>query len=272
MGRYISQVLGYLHKKIFGYLDDGYIYVFLHLPKTAGTTLKYHFINYIPSENLLFLYFAYPPLKNADSVQSLLKWMSDEQKDKIKIIYGHDAYYGIHKFFKRKVRYVTFFRDPFDIIYSVYNSRLYLYRVNRQKHISPEFYSGGGSFLEFEDFLEGNGTYHNFMFRYLLTRFGKAYPEITDKWVDEEIEKMLRSLYYIGFTDTFDKDIKFISKIFGIPANYFSTNISEANHNTIGSESYVVRDLENVKKNFLLKNARDYKLYNRAKEIVSEYE
>ncbi len=108
------------------------LYIFLHAPKCAGDSFNSYIranlknkslkidINEISkklSKNEVWC------LSEAEikKIDNYLRLLPEESKDKIEIIYGHDVYYGVHKFFpKRNPRYFTFLRDPIERVLSHY--------------------------------------------------------------------------------------------------------------------------------------------------------
>jgi len=111
--------------------DD--LYVFLHLPKCAGDTVRFHIENSFRKDEVipLYLHDIYYNIKlnkklrftDFEKIVSYLKSLNKEQKAKIKVIHGHAVFYGIHKFFNKKVRYITTIRDPVSRTVSLYNFR-----------------------------------------------------------------------------------------------------------------------------------------------------
>lgn len=86
--------------------------VFLHIPKTGGTTLSAIFRrNYKPGELLDHESLAYVPVN--------WEGLSEEQKKNIKGISGH-YYYGIHESFADSATYFTILRDPVERLISMY--------------------------------------------------------------------------------------------------------------------------------------------------------
>lgn len=87
---------------------EEYLYIFLHIPKTGGTTFIQHLKNNSKSEEWV-------SLKN-------IKNLSQDKKRKIKYISGHETYYGIHKYFPNKIpRYIIFLRNTANRRISQYN-------------------------------------------------------------------------------------------------------------------------------------------------------
>ena len=124
-------------------MSTKYLYIFLHVPKTAGTTLNFHALKNLSAEEVLDLTSLKPDLntnkymKNLykpgfvkKSVDMIIESISGKALDKkILICDSHFAYYGIHKYFNREPRYFTFVRNPAARVISIYNYLSTLYNL-----------------------------------------------------------------------------------------------------------------------------------------------
>lgn len=90
------------------------IVVFNHIPKTAGTTLRFILTqNYHPDEMLF--------VDNYDQLPAMREVLNDaERRRKLKLVYGHAAY-AFAMEYKGPVQLVTFLRDPFERLVSHYH-------------------------------------------------------------------------------------------------------------------------------------------------------
>jgi Galactose-3-O-sulfotransferase len=89
--------------------------IFLHIPKTAGTTLN-RIIDreYGPST----VFSTYGP--RSREVMTEFIEMSEAQRSSIRVLRGHE-FFGTHEFFRPPVTYFTVLRDPVDRIVSHYH-------------------------------------------------------------------------------------------------------------------------------------------------------
>src|SRR5271155_2663578 len=86
--------------------------VFLHIPKTAGTTLT-HILQRSHPARLVCKSTGMP-----EQLDALME-MPAEARAALSLVTGHFPY-GIHRHFARPVTYVTFLRRPVDRVISAY--------------------------------------------------------------------------------------------------------------------------------------------------------
>lgn len=86
--------------------------IFLHIPRTAGTTLLALVGENYPDKECLRLYYpSYPP-EVIRAIQTELP--------KTKVLYGH-IHFGIHQVLGIQGKYTTFLRDPYERVISFYD-------------------------------------------------------------------------------------------------------------------------------------------------------
>ena len=90
-------------------MNEKYIYIFVHIPKTAGGTFRTDVIENLPPSTYLNTSFTYigtyyniKTKRNEifkDSVDFLnyVKSLTDKEKGRIVFLAGHSCFYGIHK-------------------------------------------------------------------------------------------------------------------------------------------------------------------------------
>ena len=106
--------------------------VFLHIPKTGGTTLTEIIERQIGVNHF------YDVKKD---IRKAVKFIDDKE---IKCIKGHMPF-GIHKYIKKSCKYITMVRDPFDTAISSY-----YYILRKKNHHLYEKVKK----LDFEGFLK----------------------------------------------------------------------------------------------------------------------
>ncbi len=89
--------------------------IFLHIPKTAGTTLHTILTRQYPENTLVHL----RGNPHIDSAIEQFKQLPDDQKAKIRLLTGHFEY-GIHQYLPQPATYFTLLRDPVERVMSYY--------------------------------------------------------------------------------------------------------------------------------------------------------
>src|SRR3989344_2794196 len=103
-------------------MDDKILWIFLHTPRSGGTSLfKYIEKKLFPEETI-----------RIDATK--LSKKTAAEKKKIRFVTGHTTYFGIHKLIPGKIpRYITILRDPAEMLVSLYHSRMDEFQENRKQ-------------------------------------------------------------------------------------------------------------------------------------------
>lgn len=179
------------------------IYIFPHIPKTAGQTVKYHFKKNFNSQ-------AFLNVKTEKDMYELAK-LSLSDKLKISIIHGHSIKKNIiEKFFNKDmfvIRYITFLRDPVERWISEYNYKIYTNQISKKL----------GLLSYFNQF---NHIQKNYQIYWIYNHFldYKIDPRL---YGIEEVYKIvkneLKNFFLVGTVENFKYYSKKISDIFKIP-------------------------------------------------------
>jgi hypothetical protein len=89
-------------------------HIFLHVPKTAGTSLRSRLIAEVPRGRQCLLY----PFGDGSSVRQLNN-IPFHQRRQFRLVMGH-ANFGIHNYMGKPCRYVSFIREPMARLRSLY--------------------------------------------------------------------------------------------------------------------------------------------------------
>lgn len=245
------------------------LYIFTHIYKCAGTTLNFHLKYNFKQEETLFLFRGhgfyniktkkYKPLKNFNHINKYLNSLTEKQKNKIKIIHGHDIPYGIHKFFPNKIPiYITIIREPFSRMVSEYSQ---IRRILKKdlKIVSDEMGNLSWKSKIEETKRENLINKKPISFEEYLKKLKINNPILNFLKERNFIKKSLDKFYFIGLTENFNKDLLFLSKILKFKKFYLNKNITKK-YSPLKSMSN--KKIRQLKQNFMEKNKIDYKLYD----------
>jgi hypothetical protein len=207
------------------------LYIIVHIHKTGGTSIKRHIKKNFKKNQRLFLYDSLnSEFKTRSGVINHIKAFSDEKKDNIDVIIGHQVFYGIDELFpNRECRYVTFFREPGSLIVSWYNYIRMFVEAGHGKKIDFEesiLYSKN-KMLSFRESLEFNKKYPNPMFELFIKDF--LHLSEKDMFNDnnfEKIKQVLNEFYFVGLSGHVDDFLYLYGKL-GIRKFFFRFNESK---------------------------------------------
>jgi len=221
-----------------------YLYVFLHLPKTGGTTFSEQIKKHLKKNEFLDITHLRYGFEKVD-----LK--NKKNLEKIKVILGHASYYGIHKLFPKKIpRYIVFFRDPAERIVSAYNFEMRtkkgklmdfwdwynLQSKNEVVHFMDLKYKGKeGTKANMPDSF--SKLYSNLFtikgISYFFQRIFKIYSDLfksSDNHLKKKLEnskKLVDNCWKIGIISHLDDDLKILFKEIGVPTKWENSNVTE---------------------------------------------
>lgn len=221
------------------------LYIFLHIPRTAGTTVVNHIERNYKKNQLIRLYrkelelnenkrYGFIDYKNA--VYQYIHRLSPKARREIKVIYGHRVPYGIHTLFNRESRYITVVRNPVKRSVSMYNLWKYSYEHDSQIRKKTNIYKNGylvnGKQPNYKDWLSAKTREDNIdtiatTEHKILSKLG--YIENNNP-TEAEIEKGLSKFYLIGTTESFSSDSLLIYKLLGINKFFLSDNVMANNY------------------------------------------
>lgn len=200
--------------------------IFLHIPRTAGTTLSTILRQQLGDGRILSLYG--DDITYADIV-TRGACMDPEYINNLELVRGHITF-GVHEHIPRPCAYFTFLREPVARCYS-------LYRYIRR---DPTHWAHKETMeMSFDRFLDSGITLEtdNGMVRQLCGSegplpqnaygsTGTSYGEISGKHFKEARHNLKNYFMVVGITDQFDGYYKMLCRTFGWPwrENYRSLN------------------------------------------------
>ncbi len=195
--------------------NDDVIYIFLHLPKSAGTTFRHHIENNFAPDEILGLYNTDDARMKRDDVFTRVSSLAAEQRRKLRVVYGHEVYYGLHELLGRPCRYVTFLRDPIDKTISFYNYRMQ--QGIRKKALDAS------RLPSFEDWLASSPGMHDGTMGDLV-KYGFANGHDVS---EPALRAIMEKFYFVGTTESFDEDAMFLYHEMGLRRFFRDQNKSE---------------------------------------------
>ena len=215
-----------------------YLYVFLHIPKNAGSTFRYHIEKNLKSDERLLLDFDTLGIeginpyslnkKCANAVEKYFRSKTKYKLRKLRIIYGHRIPYSVHNYFSdRIVRYFTFFRDPVSRIVSIYNFKRGVYEDSIKSGVKR---------LGAKDTLLVNDEIPSFE-KWIKEKYSvQHYPNSVYKFLESlgylrgiknNIGQALGRFYFIGTLEDFDNDSLYLYHKLGFKGLFMNQNISK---------------------------------------------
>jgi Galactose-3-O-sulfotransferase len=235
------------------------ILIFLHIPKTAGTTLKVILLEQYGRPGMVFV------RASADK----FKEIADSTHDGVKVISGHMAF-GVHERLQQACTYVTLLRNPVDRVISHYyhvlrgrQHPLHEYVTSRamsledyaSSGISREIENGQTRLLAGEDHL-GQG----------LPQTGMPVPRCSGEMLEQAKANLGRHFSAVGLVERFDEALILLKRRFGwtMPF-YLRSNVGQNLPNDIRERAGrgALRAIERH-------NELDLELYRDAKERFAE--
>ncbi|MDP3920775.1 MAG: sulfotransferase family 2 domain-containing protein [Candidatus Omnitrophota bacterium] len=187
------------------------LYIFFHIHKTAGTTFAMHLQENLAGDERLAVY-----LKSVevDAFNDSLAQMPPAQKGRLKVIYGHRVYDGIHKHFNREARYFTFLRDPVARTLSHYNGQMQLLEKRHYKK------TPGLPFRPqpFKEWLFSDTSQWNAMAQELIRVFLQTHvvrEEMNETHLNTA-KGVLDRFFFVGATEHYEEDASYLYNLMGI--------------------------------------------------------
>lgn len=264
---------------------NNFLWIFLHIHKTGGTTFNAHLAKELGKRFI-----------HLDSREEQKKFnkLSKKQKKQIKVLVGHETYYGIHKLFPEKEpRYVTFLRDSAERLVSQYNH--YMSQEEPKNRISfdewYEKYPKNEMTRFFNRRFKGTGkkiqraTLSLKILKYLnkLNFWPKFVNELknlqiktnSEKKEVENAKKLLSKCRYVGITENLDTDLKFLFNEIGVPTKWRNMRVTGKEqtwkNKFVGKNSKKINKLfkldEGTRKKIYKDNLLDVELYEYAKKL-----
>lgn len=167
-------------------------FIFLHIPKTAGTSLRELVTTQYPGPECLYLY--YPVPYTPETITTI-----NTALPAAKMLYGHVSF-GIHEWLNIDGKYITFLRHPLERVISLY------YHHAREE--AMPYYSAIQQGMSLLDLLEQEITpeTNNHIVRILACN-GQEGMLDDDAVYIQAIENIRQHFYYVGLMEKFSTSV-----------------------------------------------------------------
>ena len=258
---------------------NDFLYIYIHIPKSAGSTLRYHISNNYNHDEVLWVYadvYFFDLSKSEQNIlgphtdiDSILTSMNTEDKEKIKVILGHGAYFGIHKYFNKQFRYFTFFRNVEERQLSHYNFLVTQFKQGKDN--GEELLNDKGEILNYDKWIDKMPYFNNYITNLIYTKYWREEKnKISTEELLLKVKTEISKYWFIGKLD--DKNIDYIYYKLGISRFYKNQNISKKYlmmNNELRETIISKNDIDialtdfayQLNENFVKKNFLEFNLY-----------
>lgn len=224
---------------------------YIHIPKTAGTTLTSILQRNYPEA----VYYSSP---GGETGLAYLRALSEQEKRALTLIYGHIPY-GIHTILGKSVTYLTMLRHPVKRIISHYHyvKRLpehYLHDTVTSNAISLKEYATSGMSSELD----------NGQVRLLYGIDGEQIEKVNQEHYVEALRNLRDNIIAVGIQECFDESILLFQHKLGWRLPFYRRqNVNRASRRNTQIDISVVRTIEDY-------NQFDMALYEEATKVFQE--
>ena len=206
--------------------------IFLHIGKTAGSTMRQVLKRQFPSSQTITVRARRRPREEtlADFAR-----LPEAERLRPRLIMGHTVF-GLHEHVPRPCRYVTMVRDPVRLAISQYR---YVLRTPGHRHhdqaqgMSLEEYVESGLALEMD----------NSQTRAIAGDVGTRYRECTPEMLETAKRNIAAHFAWVGVTERFDESVVLLERTFGWrDVRYVSANVHRGAAPPTDAELELVRN------------------------------
>jgi Sulfotransferase family len=220
--------------------------IFLHIPKTAGTTLN-RIIEWQYNPLSIFTLDPYRFRATAERFKTL----SEERRRRLRVVRGH-LYYGLHEFLPQGATYITMLREPVARFLSSY-----YFILRRPLH--PLHRKLKKEQLGVEDYLRLIPHRHNFQCRLIAGVENGATGD--ERLLEMAKEHLTESFSVVGICERFEESLMLIAKTFGWDVPFYENHKVSKNRSPVDPSS-----IEMIQEH----NRLDLELYEFGKKLFDE--
>jgi len=220
--------------------------IFLHIPKTAGTTLN----RIIEWQYNPLSIFTVDPYRIRATVARFKKF-SEQRRRRFRVVRGH-LLYGIHEFLPQGARYITMLRDPFARVLSTY-----AFILRRPLHPLHRKLKAGR--LGVEDLIRMTPHRQNLQCRF-ISGIGIG-PNCDEEVLELAKQNLARAFRVVGLCEQFQESLCVMMAAFGWKVPFYTNRKVTKSRPSI--EPHVIDMIREY-------NRLDFDLYDFARRLFEE--
>ena len=225
---------------------DGEALIFLHIPKTAGTTLN----RIIEWQYSPLSIFTMDPYRIRATPERLRK-LSEQRRRRLRVVRGH-LYYGVHEFLPQGATYMTMLREPVARFLSSY------YFIQRRP-LHPMHRKVTTERIGVEDFIRL--TPHRQNLQCSLIAGIKNDGTCDERTLDKAKKNLADSFSAVGICERFEESLVLFAEIFGWQVPFYENRKVSKNRSRVEPAAVaMIRE----------HNRLDLELYEFGKQLFEE--
>jgi Galactose-3-O-sulfotransferase len=220
--------------------------IFLHIPKTAGTTLN-RIIEWQYNPLSIFTMDPYRIRATVDRLRTL----SEQRRRRLQVVRGH-LYYGVHEFLPQGATYITMLREPVARFLSSY------YFIQRRP-LHPMHRKVTTERVGVEDFIRLTPHRQNLQCSLIAGIMNDGTCD--ERMVDKAKENLVKSFSVVGICERFEESLVLIAKTFNWEVPFYENRKVSKTRPQVES-----RAIEMIREH----NRLDLELYEFGKNLFQE--